>query len=120
MKAYSDDLREKVLKALQSGQPAKEVAPRFDVGISWVYKIRKRFCDTGSYKALPRSGRPRKLNEEDVNKISEMVKINPSLTLVEIKEKGNFTTSCSTIHRALQRLGHTYKKNTFCGGTKPR
>ena len=34
MKAYSDDLRGKVLKALQSGQAAKEVAPRFDVGIS--------------------------------------------------------------------------------------
>ena len=33
MKAYSNDLREKVLKALQSGQAAKEVAPRFDVGI---------------------------------------------------------------------------------------
>ena len=30
MKAYSDDLREKVLKVLQSEQPAKEVAPRFD------------------------------------------------------------------------------------------
>ena len=119
MKAYSDDLREKVLKALQSGQPAKEVAPRFDVGISWVYKINKRFRDTGSYKALPRSGRPRKLNEEDVSKISEMVKKNPSLTLDEIKEKGNFTTSYSTIYRALQRLGHTHKKNTFCDGTKP-
>ena len=119
MKAYSDDLREKALKALQSGQPAKGIAPRFDVGISWVYKIKKRFRDTGSYKALPRSGRPRKLNEEDVNKISEMVKINPSLTLDEIKGEENFAISCATIHRALRRLGHTYKKNTFCGRTKP-
>ena len=34
MKAYSDDLREKVLKALQNGQSAKDVSARFDVGIS--------------------------------------------------------------------------------------
>ena len=119
MKAYSDDLREKVLKALHNKQSAKDVAIRFDVGISWVYKISKRFRDTGSYKALPRSGRPRKLSVEDINKISEMVKINPSLTLDEIKERGNFTASRTTIHRALQKLEYTHKKNTFCNGTKP-
>ena len=113
MKAYSDDLREKVLKALHNKQSAKDVAIRFDVGISWVYKISKRFRDTGSYKALPRSGRPRKLSVEDINKISEMVKINPSLTLDEIKERGKFTASCTTIHRALQKLEYTHKKKHF-------
>lgn len=113
MKAYSDDLREKVLKALQGGQIAKEVAIRFDVGISWVYKIKRRFNDTGSYKALHRSGRPRKLTEENVNKISEMVKANPSLTLDEIREKGNFSVGRTTIYRTLQRLKLTYKKKHF-------
>ena len=66
MKAYSDDLREKVLKALQSGQLAKDVAARFYVGISFVYKISRRYKETGSYKALPRPGAPRKLKDEDI------------------------------------------------------
>ena len=118
MRAYSNDLREKVLKALHNEQSAEQVAIRFDVSMSWVYKIKKRFQDTGSYEALRRSGRPKKLSEEDVNKISDMLKANPSLTLDEIKEKVKFKASCTTIYRALQRLKLTYKKNTFCGRAK--
>ena len=72
MKAYSDDLREKVLKALQSGQLAKDVAARFYVGISWVYKISRRYKQTGSYKALPRPGVPRKLKDEDIRKLAQL------------------------------------------------
>ena len=113
MKAYSDDLREKVLKALQNGQTAQDVAVRFDVSISWVYKVSKRFNDTGSYKALHRSGRPRKLTQENIHTIFEMVKTNPSLTLDEIRRNGNFPVSLATIHRVLQVLNVTYKKKHF-------
>ena len=69
MKAYSDDLREKTLKALQSGQLAKNVAAGFDICIICVYKINRRCKQTGSYKALPRPGAPRKLKDEDIQKL---------------------------------------------------
>ena len=72
MKAYSDDLREKVIKALNELQPAKEVAIHFDVCVSWVYKIFRRYKTTRSYKALSRLGAPRKLQNEDVKKLEEL------------------------------------------------
>ena len=114
MKAYSDDLREKVLKALQTGQIAKDVAVRFDVGISWVYKIRKRYKETGSYKALPRPGAPRKLTTEDLIKLEKLVKDNPSATLEELKQLSGFSVARSTIHRILrEELKITYKKKHY-------
>ena len=113
MRAYSNDLREKILKALNNGQKVKDVAARFDVGINWVYKIRRRFRDTGNYEALPRSGRPRKLKEEDMQKISALINANPSLTLDKLKEEGNFNASRITIYRALKKLKITYKKKHF-------
>lgn len=115
MKAYSDDLREKVLKALQNGQPAKDVSARFDVGISWVYKIYRRYRTTGSYQALPRPGAPRKLSHDDIKKLEKLVADNPSATLKELKQMGDFSVGLTTIHKILrEELKITYKKNTFC------
>ena len=120
MKAYSDDLREKVLKALEKGQMPKDVAVRFDVSISWVYKIKKRFEVTGNYQALHRSGRPRKYSEDDVRKISEIVKKKPSATLKEIRQLVNFRVGITTIHRILRDiLNFTYKKSPLRSRTKP-
>ena len=114
MRAYSNDLREKVIKALQQGQKARDVAVRFDVCISWVYKIRKRFIDTGSYEALPRPGAPRKFSDDDINKLYELVKNNPSATLDELRTMGNFHVGRTTIHRVLRnKLKITYKKSTL-------
>ena len=114
MKAYSDDLREKVLKALEVGQSAKEVAYRFDVSISWVYKISRRSRLTGSYKALPRPGAPRKLSDEEIGKLEQLVKENPSATLKELKQIGGFHVGITTIHNILrQKLKLTYKKTLF-------
>ena len=121
MKAYSDDLREKVIKALNELQPVKEVAIRFDVCVSWVYKIFRRYKTTGSYKALSRPGAPRKLQNEDVKKLEELVKENPSATLEELKQMSVLPVGRSTIHRILTKeLKITYKKNTFCGRTEQR
>ena len=120
MKAYSDDIREKVLKALHEGQMAKEVAKRFDVCISWVYKIKKRFELTGSYKALPRCGAPRKMTEADMKKLALLVKENPSATLDELKELGNFSVGRTTIYRALNELDITYKKKMLFAAEQNR
>ena len=119
MKAYSDDLREKVIKALNELQSAKEVAIRFDVCVSWVYKIFRRYKTTGSYKALSRPGASRKLQNEDVKKLEELVKENPSATLEELKRMSGLPVGRSTIHRILTKeLKITYKKNTFCSRTE--
>lgn len=87
--------------------------------ISWVYKIYRRYRTTGSYHALPRPGAPRKLSHDDIKKLEKLVADNPSATLKELKQMGDFSVGLTTIHKILrEELKITYKKNTFCSRTK--
>jgi transposase len=47
MQAYSQDLRERVLRALDRGERPSEIARRFEVGRAWVYHVRDRLQSTG-------------------------------------------------------------------------
>ncbi len=59
MQAYSQDLRERVLRALDRGERPTEMARRFEVSRVWVYQGRAGSADSFhefvSY--LPRPGR---------------------------------------------------------------
>ena len=55
---------------------------------------------------------PRKLQNEDVKKLEELVKENPSATLEELKRMSGLPVGRSTIHRILTKeLKITYKKH---------
>ena len=56
MKAYSLDLRKRVLAARQAGQSEETVADQFSVSVSFVAKLLARFRTTGSVAALPHAG----------------------------------------------------------------
>jgi len=47
MQAYSQDLRERVLRALDRGDRPTEIARRFEVSRFWVYRVRDRQQETG-------------------------------------------------------------------------
>lgn len=113
MRAYSNDLRERIFRAANAGESIKSVAKIFEVSVGWVYKILARHRQTGSYEALPyNNGAPRKLSERDLELLSKLVQEQSDATLQELKEKGKFDVSLATIHRALRdQLKITYKKN---------
>ena len=52
MRAYPNELRVRVLDAIKDGATVKDVAARFVVSESWVYKILDRYKTTGTYEAL--------------------------------------------------------------------
>jgi len=47
MHAYSQDLRDRVLRALERGDRPSDIARRFEVSRVWVYDVRNRFRDRG-------------------------------------------------------------------------
>ena len=47
MQAYSQDLRDRVLRALARGEGPSEIARRFEVSRFWVYQVRDREQETG-------------------------------------------------------------------------
>ncbi len=58
MYAYSQDLRDRVLRALARGERPTAIARRFEVSRVWVHQVRTRFQKEGKRSSLPMGGYP--------------------------------------------------------------
>jgi transposase len=47
MDAYSQDLRDRVLRALERGDRPTAIADRFEFSRVWLYQVRNRLTQTG-------------------------------------------------------------------------
>ncbi len=85
MKPYSNDLRRRVIEAIQANEETQEeIAFRFSVSTSFVEKLWHRFQSTGSYQAKPHSGGRRRLLAEAEAVIRLLVKDAPDLTISRV------------------------------------
>lgn len=111
---YSLDLRERVAKAVLSGQTCRAVAATFDVSVSsavrWSQKVRR----TGSPAAEPMGGhRPYRLAGERtwlLERLSEKPDLTLQALVDELAERG-MQVSCSVLWRFLKHEGISFKKN---------
>lgn len=89
MKPYSEDLRERIIKAVEKGELSQaKIAVRFGVSKSFVEKLLARWRSSGSLSAKPHGGgRQRKLAGYEVV-IRAEVAHQPDLTLAELSEIG--------------------------------
>lgn len=115
MKPYSQDLREKIIRALEAGETQEEVTDRFTVSLSFVEKLWRRWRETGRCAALPHAGgRQRALREHEAA-IRAEVAGQPDVTLAELSERlasaGAPSVSLATICAELQRLDLPRKKS---------
>ena len=110
-KAYSIDLREKVMSAVSAGiMKFCEIAKIFNVNVKTIYKWRRQLEDTGSIVPKRRSKDTYKFKINDPKQLKDFVEQNKNLTLNEMAEKwGN--VSAKTIGNALKRIKFTVKKN---------
>lgn len=114
MKAYSKDLRERVIKAHERGEKPLSIAERLEVSFGWVYSLLRRYRATGNYEALAsNAGAKPKLSEADLTLLRKTTLERKDATLEELRDLTGFTVSIATISRALnKRLKITYKKNS--------
>jgi len=125
MKAYSQDLRERVLTAAHdTDQSQAQVAEQFHVHLSTLEKWLRRARDTGRTTALPHGGgRTRTLRECGPFLRAEVQK-QPDITREElctrIAEAKGLHVSPSMVSRELQRLNLPRKKraSTTASGTR--
>lgn len=125
MNAYSQDLRERVIAAVEAGQQARaEIAETFEVSESTIDKWMKRWRDTGSVAALPFAGGRQRALKECTNVIRAEVKRQPDVTLDELCERVEAQTgvsaSCSMMSRELQLLALPRKKSRSTTALKIR
>ena len=107
MKAYSMKLRKLVLADCDAGLPTKKVAEKYSVTGSWIRWLKRRRRDTGSIEPGVPTGRPRKIDREQ---LAELVKQYPDATLVELREKLGVDCSPTAIWMALDAMRITFKK----------
>lgn len=115
MKPYSQDLREKVVRALAADETQEEVADRFSVSLSFVEKLWRRWRTSGSCAALPHAGgRQRTLREHEAAIRKEVAK-QPDVTLGELCERlaaaGAPAVCRATMCTELRRLDLPRKKS---------
>lgn len=110
MKAYSMDLRDRVMADVDAGMKIKAVAEKYSVSVGWISKLKRFRKNTGSYAARKqRVNRSTKL-DADLPRLEALVREKPDSTIRELREKLNVQVSRATVGRALQRLNFTFKK----------
>lgn len=112
--SYSQDLRDRVLAAVDGGVEVPAVAALFRVSVSYIYKVRDRRRRTGETSARPqRSHTPPKLAAYE-EAIRKELAARPDATLDELRtwlrETHSVSVSRSTLSTTLARLGLTLKK----------
>jgi transposase len=121
-KAYSSDLRERLIAAVTTGSSRREAAELFDVAISTAVKWLQRLRDTGSSAAKPRGGSTSRL-EQHREQILAVVNERPDATLKEILaalRKQRIRTSRSALCRFLGRHNITRKKKSLRAAEQQR
>lgn len=120
MKAYSLDLRQKIVDTYAEGNISqRQLAKQFRVALSFIEKLLKQHRETGNIAPKVRTEQtPTKLNEEQLTILEQIVKANNDATLDELRyqleQKTGVLIGRSTVDRMLTKLNLTVKKNTTC------
>jgi transposase len=112
MAAYSIDLRQRVVRAWDSGMDAESVAAKYDVSRAWVHRLVQRRRETGSIAPRQqRKFRARVLSDQQEQRLIALITARPDATLLELREGLRTTAALSTLWRTINRLGFSVKKN---------
>jgi len=122
-KPYSNDLRERVVAAVVSGEPTRSVAARFDIAVSSVIKWHHRYRSTGSVAPAQMGGRRTFALEAHRALILDAISATPHLSVRKLQailaERG-VTVSHHAVWQFLRREGLSFKKNPVRPGTGPK
>ena len=116
MKAYSLDLRQRVVAAYEKGSGSlAQVAEQFNVGQTFLKKMLRQQRETGSVAPLAHGGgRQPALSEKEHRLLRQKVKEQPDISLAELQEllaaTAGVSVSLPTIHRSLHSASLSHKK----------
>ena len=114
MNTYSQDLRERVVRACDQGRGTRQqVADLFGVSTAWIRRLLQRRRQTGSIAARPRGGpHATKMDDDRCGRLLLLVIAQPDATLAELRDRLHAPVHLSTIARTLNRLGWPVKKKS--------
>jgi transposase len=114
MKAYSKDLREKIVNAVEWGMPKVQAARTFGVGVSTVKRYATKAQRGEPLEPAKAPGKRTKMDERVGKLLEEDLKKRPFVTLQQrcdfVEAISGVSVSRSTMCRAIARMGSTRKK----------
>jgi transposase len=112
-KAYSDDLRVRVVRAVDAGASRRSVAAKFEVSVSFVIRLVAQWRASGSAKVRGTGGRPRHRLEPHGELVDRLLAARRDTTLEELRVAlagEGVSVSRSGVDRYLKARGLTRKK----------
>jgi transposase len=117
VKAYSIDMRERVLQALDKGYPRTEIVKLFGVSRATIKRYLKRRRETGDVSVRPIPGRPSKKFAPLQSGLVAQLQAYPDVTLGKHcqiwEQEHGLRVSTTTMGRAIRRVGWTRKKKRW-------
>lgn len=114
MRAYSLDLRQKVLAAVDAGMSKTQAARTFGVGRETIRRYVNQRRDTGTLDPRPHPGRPPTIRPEQREMLWAQLVEHPEAILVEHcalwEAQTGVSISMAAMSREIRRLGWTRKK----------
>ncbi len=115
MAAYSEDLRRKIVDAVERrGMGQSQAARTFDVSLSSVKRYVRKSRRGGSLSPGKAPGKRPKIDERARNLLEEDLKERPFATLLErceyLRAVAGLEVSRSVVCRTIKRMGSTRKK----------
>lgn len=109
--AYSYDLRTRVINFLGQGKTIKETARLYCISRKTIIEWKKLKKQTGDVRAKTNYHTGHRRIIRDIEGFKEFIGLNCDKTTKELARDWKQKISSSTIARALQNLGYSYKKN---------
>jgi transposase len=115
-KPLSDDLRQRVVGAVDGGATRRGAAERFGIAPSTAIKWVRQWRETGSVEPRPQGGdkRSRRIEAHGAELLA-LVEARPDMTLAEIaahlEQTHGLRVAQSTVWRFFDRHGISFKKN---------
>ena len=113
---YSQDLRDRVLAAVDGGMAVRRAAATFGVSPSYIYKALMRRRLTGDSGPNPNRGHaPRKLTAAQETALAGHMRSHPGITLASVQTwleaDHGVLLSTGAVWNAVRRLGLSFKKS---------
>ncbi len=105
---YSQDLRDRVLRAYDRGMKTKQIAEIFQVSPAWARRVKQRRRETGETTHRPMGGPG--ITIVDRNQLASLVRQHPDATLAELRTWLGVQCALSTLCQALKKMGLSFKK----------
>jgi transposase len=110
---YSEDLRIRVVRAVEAGASRRAAAGTFDVSVSFVVKLLRRWRETGEAAAKPMGGTKEHVLAKHEALVRALVSRTPDMTLDELRTRlaeAGIAVARTSVWRFLESIGLTLKK----------